>query len=149
MAGTINSQIKHDKEHGVAATIEIVNTKVNPNLNLFVTARIKRKQRPKITKRYPQFAKKLKKNQKICLFSKPEFFESGTENSNKHLLETLNKLATEGSAVVFLTEHIGKKDSEKETDKGFGLAKQYDVPGYFCFKVIEELKYDSDSEESD
>ena len=150
MPASLSTQLKHDKENAVPCTVEITSIKVNSGFNFFVTAKIKRKQRPKITKRYPAFAKKLKKNQKLCFFTKPEFFETGTENLEKHLKDTLVKLASETSAVVFVNEHIAKKqDSEKETDKSFGLSKQYDVPGYFCFKHLEELKYDSDSEESD
>lgn len=149
MPGNLSTQLKSDRENGVPCTVEITNIKVNPGFNLFVTGKIKRKQRPKVTKRYPAFAKKLKKNNKLCFFIKPDFFESGTENTEKHLKETLLKLAAESSGVIYLTDHIAKKDSEKQSDKGFGLGATYDVPGYFCFRQFEELKYDSDSEESE
>lgn len=149
MPGVLSTQIKEDKENGVPCTVEISSIKVNPGFNLFVTGKLKRKQRPKITKRYPAFAKKLKKNNKLCFFVKPDFFDCPIDDLLKHLKETLVKLAAESTGVFYLTEHIGKKDSEKQSDKGFGLAHQYDLPGYFCFRHFEELKYESDSEESD
>jgi hypothetical protein len=150
MPELLSNQLKSDKENGVPCTVEITNIKVNPGFNLFVTGKIKRKQRPKIAKRYPAFAKKLRKNNKLCFFIKPDFFEAGTENTDKHLKDTLVKLASETAGVFYLTEHITKKDSEKQSDnKGYGIGLAYDQPGYFCFRHFEELKYDSDSEDSE
>jgi hypothetical protein len=147
--GKLSKTLENDLENGVPTIIELSSIKINPNLQIYNTGRIKRKQRPKGTKKYPEWAKALKRNDRICIGLSPKNFEDNEDDVESHLKDTLGNILTEGTVVAYLVAHRVNKGDKKETERGAGLAAHYDVPGIFIARKFETLKYESDSEDSE
>ena len=149
--GKLSKALQNDIEQGVAFTIEISTVKLNPGLSVYSTGRIKRKQRPKGTKKYPAWAKALKRNERICVSLQPQHFEKDLEGVETHIKETLGNVLTEGTVVAYITEHRVKKENDKKeaSERDLGLLAHYDHPGIFIARNIQVLKYESDSEDSE
>jgi hypothetical protein len=149
--GKLSKALQNDIEQGVPFTIELSGVKLNNGLNIYATGRIKRKQRPKTTKKFPAWAKVLKRNERICVSIQPQHFEKDTEGVEDHIKETLGNVLTEGTVVAYITEHRVKKGSDKGdlSDRDSSILAHYDHPGIFIARKFEVLKYESDSEDSE
>ena len=148
--GKLSKTLQADLEQGVPFTIELSTVKLNTGLNVYSTGRIKRKQRPKATKKYPSWAKALGRNDRICISLQPSLFDKDVDGVEEHIKNTLGNVLTEGTVVAYITEHRIKKDSDKkETDRDLGISNHYDHAGIFVARKYEPLKYEPDSEDSE
>ena len=147
--GKLSKTLENDLQAGVPTIIELSTVKLNPNLQIYNTGRIKRKQRPKGTKKYPAWAKVLKRNDRICIGLSPKNFEDNEEGVEPYIKDTLGNILTEGTVVAYLVAHRENKSDKKETDRDTALAAHYDTPGIFIARKFEALTYDSDSEDSE
>ena len=147
--GKLSKTLENDLQNGVATIIELSSVKINPNLQIYNTGRIKRKQRPKGSKKYPAWAKKLNRNDRICIGLSPKNFADNEEGVESHIKDTLGNILTDTTVVAYLVEHRVNKGDKKETDRDLGIQAHYDAPGIFIARKFEALKYESDSEDSE
>ena len=132
--------LDEEREKGVKATLEVSNTSVKPNLNFFVSGRVKKKQRPRSTKKFPSWAKPILRNDRICCNTNRALFEKACKDAEAHLKDTLANTLTERYIDVYITAHKPAKDSDS------GVADLYDQEGIFYFKVAEQQDFGDDSE---
>ena len=150
--GKLSKALQTDIEQGVPFTIELSTVKLNSGLNIYATGRIKRKQRPKSVKKYPAWAKRLQRNERICVALQPQHFDKDLDGVETHIKNTLGNVLTEGTVVAYITEHRVKKESDKNeaaSDRELSILSHYDHPGIFIARQFEVLKYESDSEDSE
>lgn len=148
--GKLSKQLQHDLEHGVPCILELSGVKLTQGLKIYSSGKVKRKQRPTATKKYPSFAKPIERNDRICCLLEPKSFDADTDGVDKHIKDTLGNVLTEGTVTGYLIEHRVKKPTDKaESDKDIGIASHYDVPGIFIVRNFQPLGYGSDSEDSE
>jgi len=132
--------LDEEREKGVKATLEVTSTSVKPNLNFFVSGRVKKKARPRANKKFPAFAKPIARNDRICCNTNRALFDRLCKDAEKHLKDTLANTLTERYIDVYITDHKPAKDSDS------AVAGLYDQEGIFYFKLAEHQDFGSDSE---
>lgn len=148
--GKLSKTLQHDLEHGVPCILDLSGVKVTPGLKVYTTGRVKRKQRPIATKKYPGFAKPINRDDRICCLLEPKNFDSDTDGVEKHIKDTVGNVLTERTVTGYLVEHRVKKATDKaDSDKDIGIANHYDVQGIFVVRNFTPIAYGSDSEDSE
>lgn len=146
MPGVLQKTLEEDRKDGVPLTIEPNSAKVNyGNANVFVTAILRRKQKPKRTKKYPKWfkAKKFERGFKGCFTSGQHLFEKNKE-SEAYCLD-LVKLLNSRSAIVYAINHRPIKEGKANTYNG----ETNDIDGYVDFRAVDAHAYDSDDDTSE
>jgi hypothetical protein len=146
MSGVLQKTLEEDRNEGVPLTIEPNSAKVNyVNANVFVTAILRRKQKPKRAKKYPKWfkARKFERGFKGCFTSGQHLFEKNKE-SEAYCLD-LVKLLNSRSAIVYAINHRPIKEGKTNTYNG----ETNDIDGYVDFRAVDAHAYDSDDDSSD
>jgi len=138
--------LAEDRQTGVPLTIEPSSAKVNyGQTNVYVTAIIRRKQKPKRTGKYPSWfnSKKIQRDYKACFSSGQALYERNRQ-SETHLLELVKKLNTR-SAVIYAIDH--KTISDKKKKSGYS-GEANDVDGLIEFRAVDTNTYAEDDQSS-
>ena len=77
--GKLKKTLENDLEQGVKVIVELSSVKIGQGLQIYTTGRIKRKQRPKGAKKYPAFAKKINRGDRVCIGISSKNFEDNEE----------------------------------------------------------------------
>ena len=145
MPGTLE-KISKDKNTAVKFTVEpsSINLKLFPT-NVWVTAVIRRKQKPIDTGKFPDWAKPVKRGYKVCFWTTNGFFDKNCSDIDEYISGLATKLSKR-STLIYATDYKPAKVTAK-TDNNF--KEIYDIDGHFCFRLVEDERYgvdDSDSE---
>lgn len=140
-------KVSEDKLNGVKFTVEpsSINCRLFPS-NVWVTAIVRRKQKPPATGKFPDWAKPVKRGYKICFWTAHQFFDKtciGIEDYIAALTQALSKRSTS----IYVTDYKPPKQNPYKQDNT-NFKEIYDIDGHFVFRVVEEDSYGADDEDS-
>jgi len=143
MSGVLQKTLEQDRQEGVPLTVEPGSAKVNYGAtNVFVSAILRRKQKPKRTKKYPKWfkTKKFVRGYKGCFTSGQHLYEKNKE-TEAHCIDLVKKLNTR-CAVVYAINHRPVKEGKSNAYTG----EVNDIDGFVDFRAVDVHAYESDDE---
>jgi len=144
----IQDVLADDREKGCKMTVEVsnVNYKACPT-SVWVTAIVRRKQKPSATGEYQEFAKDVKRGFKLNFWSSVGHFPNKNDPEvEKHLASLAEKLLKRSCNIYVVSHKAPNLNKYSRSQEGTSFKEIYDIEGHFEFRLVEDEGYESDDE---